>query len=142
MACLLGGAKIALAENAGFVKTSGTRFLLEGSLHYYAGANYWQGMNLGMADAAGGNRERLGRELDHMKALGLVNLRVMALSEGPDSAPYRMRPSLQPAPGVFNEAVFEGLDHLLQNTGPGQTRTIPRIIWRSAASTAWRNRQP
>ena len=49
---------------------------------------------------------------------------VMALSEGPDSALYRMSPSLQPAPGVFNEAVFEGLDHLLHEMNSRNMRAV------------------
>jgi len=115
---------MAAADNAGFVKTAGTRFMLNGAPHFYAGANFWQGMNLGASAAADGDRERLGRELDRLKALGLVNLRVMALSEGPDSAPYRMSPSLQPAPSVFNEAVFEGLDHLLHEMNRRNMRAV------------------
>lgn len=128
LACLAAGLPwrmpIAVAENAGFVKTVGARFMLDGAPHFFAGANFWQGMNLGMDGAAGGDRERLGRELDRMQALGLVNLRVMALSEGPDSEPYRMRPSLQPAPGLFNEAVFAGLDYLLHEMNRRNMRAV------------------
>ena len=65
---------VAVAESAGFVKAVGARFMLDGAPHYFAGANFWQGMNLGMDGAAGGDRERLGHELDRMQALGLVNL--------------------------------------------------------------------
>jgi len=101
------------AENYGYVKVSGTRFTLDGNPYYFIGANLWQGMNLGMADTNGGDRARPSRELDRLMNAGVVNLRVMAASEGPDTEPYRMVPSLQPAAGVFNEQVFEGLDYLL-----------------------------
>jgi mannan endo-1,4-beta-mannosidase len=101
------------AGNYGYVKVSGTAFTLDGRSYCFTGANFWQGMNLGMADTKGGNRARLCRELDRLRNAGIVNLRVMAASEGPDTEPYRMTPSLQPAMGIFNEDVFEGLDYLL-----------------------------
>ncbi|KAI8351816.1 glycoside hydrolase superfamily [Choanephora cucurbitarum] len=74
-------------------------------------------MNLGASEENGGDRARLCQELDQMKAMGVNNLRVMASSEGPDDQPYRMRPSLQPSPGIYNQAIFEGLDYLLDQMG-------------------------
>lgn len=95
-----------------FVKTIGTQFEASGRREVVVGTNFWQGMNLGM-DGADGDRARLGRELDRLRALGINNLRVIAASEGPDSEKYRVLPSLQPSPGVYNEAVFQGLDYFL-----------------------------
>ncbi len=114
----------ALADNYGYVKASGTAFTLDGSPYFFAGANFWQGMNLGMADTNGGDRARLCRELDRLRSAGVVNLRVMASSEGPDTEPYRMSPSLQPAPGIFNEQVFEGLDYLLSEMDARGMRAV------------------
>ncbi|KAG1078184.1 hypothetical protein G6F42_024387 [Rhizopus arrhizus] len=45
--------------------------------------------------------------------MGVNNVRIMASSEGPDDQPYRMRPSLQPNLGEYNENIFQGLDYLL-----------------------------
>jgi mannan endo-1,4-beta-mannosidase len=95
-----------------FIQTEGTHFKIGDQKYYYLGTNFWYGLNLG-SKGAGGNRERLLRELDRLKELGVTNLRVVAGSEGPDTEPYRMVPSLQPAPGVYNEEVFDGLDFLL-----------------------------
>lgn len=98
---------------ANYVTVSGSNFCLGSETYRIRGANYWQGMNLGAMAEYGGDRFRLTEELDQMSAMGINNLRVMASSEGPDTEPYRMRPSLQYAPGQYNEGIFEGLDFLL-----------------------------
>jgi mannan endo-1,4-beta-mannosidase len=41
----------------------------------------------------------------------------MAGSEGPEDEPWRMKPALQPAPGVYNEELLDGLDFLLAEMG-------------------------
>ncbi len=99
-------------ETDGFVSVDGLRFFRYGAPYYYLGTNYWHGMNLA-ADPEGGNRERLIAELDHLKSMGVINLRIMAATEGPDTEPHRAKPSLQPEPGKYNEALLEGLDFLL-----------------------------
>jgi mannan endo-1,4-beta-mannosidase len=124
---LLTAPGLARAANAGFVKASGTHFMLDNGPYYYAGANFWQGMNLGMADTNGGGRARLCRELDRLQAAGAVNLRVMAATEGPDTEPYRITPSLQPAAGVFNESVFQGLDYLLNEMNKRNLRAVMQL---------------
>ncbi|KAI8380203.1 glycoside hydrolase superfamily [Blakeslea trispora] len=100
-----------------FVKVKGTKFYLHDKVYPIKSANYWQGMNLGASEDQGGDKARLRKELDQMKAMGINNLRVMASSEGPDDQPYRMRPSLQISPGVYNQAIFKGLDYLLDQMG-------------------------
>ena len=95
-----------------FIKRDMTGFVRDGKPYTWMGTNFWYGINLG-AKGAVGNRERLLRELDRLAAMGVKNLRVMAGSEGPDTEPFRMLPSLQPAPGQYNQDVLEGLDFLL-----------------------------
>ncbi len=95
-----------------FVRVEGTHFKVGEKNYFFMGTNFWYGLNLG-SKGAGGSRERLTRELDRLKELGVTNLRVVAGSEGPDSEPYRMVPALQTAPGIYNEEVFDGLDFLL-----------------------------
>jgi mannan endo-1,4-beta-mannosidase len=99
-----------------FVKVKGTTFEIGGKPYYYLGTNFWYGLNLA-AKGEGGDRERLLRELDRLKAMGVTNLRVVAGSEGPDTEPYRMLPSLQTEPGKYNENVLDGLDFLLSEMG-------------------------
>ena len=94
-----------------FVTTDGIHFKLNNETYRYAGANIWYGAYLG-ADAAFGNRARLVKELDDLKALGVVNLRILASSE---LSP--LKNSLDPAftikPGDYNDKLLTGLDFLL-----------------------------
>jgi mannan endo-1,4-beta-mannosidase len=99
-----------------FIKVEKNQFIRNGKPYTFMGTNFWYGLNLG-SPGEGGNRERLLRELDRLAAMGVKNLRVMAGSEGPDTEGYRMLPSLQQAPGKYNEDVLEGLDFLLAEMG-------------------------
>src|SRR5437868_12849807 len=63
-----------------FVTVEGGRLSLDGAAYRYTGANIYYGAYLGV-DAPLGNRDRLRRELDALKALGVSNLRVLGASE-------------------------------------------------------------
>ncbi len=95
-----------------FVRVEDGLLVKDGTPYYFAGANLWFGMNLGSA-GEGGDRDRLVRELDRLDALGVDNLRVLAISEGPADEPWRVQPAVQNAPGEIDEALWEGLDVLL-----------------------------
>lgn len=95
-----------------FVKVVDQQFFKNDTPYFYLGTNFWYGMNLGIADNPN-YRERLIRELDQLQSLGINNLRVMAASEGPDTAPWRMSPALQPELGIYNKNLLKGLDFLL-----------------------------
>ncbi|MCU0429460.1 MAG: cellulase family glycosylhydrolase [Cytophagaceae bacterium] len=99
-------------ETNTFVQVKEGKFFRGGKPYYFMGANYWCGMNLGSAGQAG-NRDRLIRELDQMQQMGITNLRIMGLTEGPDNSPYRILPAVQDTPGVFNEEILVGLDFFL-----------------------------
>lgn len=101
------------ASAAGFVRAVGVSFLRDGRPYTFLGTNFWYGMNLG-ADGPSGNRERLLRELDRLAALGVTNLRVLAATEGPESAPWRIVPVLQSSPRDYREEMLLGLDFLLK----------------------------
>jgi len=116
-------AGVCLADNIGFVETSGTTFVVNGERYLYAGVNYWYGMNLGSA-GAGGNRERLHRELDQLRTLGVTNLRIMVGTEGPDTEPWRIVPSLQTAPGIYDPDGLDGLDYLLAEMNERGMRAV------------------
>ena len=103
-------------QGPGFINVNGKQFIWDGKPYYFLGTNFWYGMNLG-SSGQGGDRDRLLRELDHLKKIGVKNLRVMGASEGPDTEPWRMRPALQVAPGEYNEEVLDGLDFLLAEMG-------------------------
>ena len=95
-----------------FVEIKSGRFEKNNGPYYFLGANFWQGMNLG-APGAIGNRELLMRELDQMQKSGITQLRVLALSEGPENEPYRIVPAVQKTPTLLNEDLLKGLDFLL-----------------------------
>jgi mannan endo-1,4-beta-mannosidase len=107
----------------GFVKAEGGQFLRDGKPYRFMGANYWQGMNLG-SPSAGGDRARMKRELDQMQSAGITNLRVLALSEGPDGSPYRILPAVQDSPAVLKEELLQGLDYLLDEMGKRQMTAV------------------
>lgn len=48
------------------------------------------------ASGPGADRNRLLKDLNAMKAMGLTQLRILAATEGPDSEPWRIVPSLTP----------------------------------------------
>lgn len=113
----------ARAQTGEFVRVQDGRFFIGDEPYYFLGTNFWFGMNLGMAGEQG-DRERLLRELDHLERLGLTNLRIMAATEGPHTEPWRVVPALQPEPGVYDEAVLEGLDFLLAEMARRDMRAV------------------
>lgn len=100
------------AQVSDFVRVRGLEFHLNDRPYYFLGTNFWYGMNLAI-DGAAGDRDRLIRELDRLQGLGVNNLRIMGSTEGPDTEPWRVKPSQQRAPGEYNEQVLAGLDFLL-----------------------------
>jgi len=98
-------------ERDEFIRVRGTHFYHGSRPYYYAGTNLWHGCYLGSPGETG-DRERLLRELDTLKANGLVNLRILAASE--ESYIRRsIRPAIQRSPGVLDDSLHAGLDYLL-----------------------------
>ncbi|MBN1155065.1 mannanase [candidate division KSB1 bacterium] len=98
-------------SRSSFVTVDGTQFMIDGEPYYFLGTNMWYGANLGM-EGEKGDRERLIKELDLLREIGVTNLRVMGASEG--LGEYRqVKPAIQPYPGEYNEDVLVGLDFLL-----------------------------
>lgn len=111
-----------ISSGQNFVEVEGGQFVLDGVPYYFIGTNLWYGMHLG--SEVSGDRKRLERELDHLKELGLCNLRIMASSEGPDAAPWRVSPSLQPAPGEYADHLWNGLDFLLSEMAKRDMKAV------------------
>ncbi len=95
-----------------FVKIEDGKFVCQDYPSYFIGTNLWYGSNLA-SEGFGGDRERLHAELDTLKALGINNLRVLVGGDGLDGVNYRIGPTLQKEPGVYNDTIFRGLDYLL-----------------------------
>lgn len=101
---------------AGFVKVDNGHFVRDGKPYYYVGTNFWYGAILG-SEGQGGDRERLARELDEMKRIGIDNLRILVGSDGERGFKTKVEPTLQIAPGVYNDTILAGLDYLLMEMG-------------------------
>lgn len=106
---------VLVKENQSFIKVSGSSFTLGGKPVYVCGTNFWYGPYLGSKGKTG-DRERLLRELDNLKALGITNLRIMGACEDIPSK-ETMQPAIQAKPGVYDEELLDGLDFLLAEMG-------------------------
>lgn len=104
------------AHAEGFVSVKKGVFQREGKPYYYVGTNFWYGAILG-STGQGGDRARLLRELDNLKANGMDNLRILVGSDGERGVKTKVEPTLQIAPGVYNDTIFDGLDFLLAEMG-------------------------
>lgn len=99
------------AEDTEFVTVRDGEFYIGDSVYRYVGANFWYGGLLGAEKY--GDRERLARELDKMKEIGITNLRVLVGGDGAEGIESHIEPVLQTAPGVYNDTLLEGLDYFL-----------------------------
>src|ERR1700744_1253763 len=118
--CLLFSVNASLAQT--FVRADNGHFKSAGHDYYYIGSNFWYGAMLGAKD---GNRARLVKELDLLKANGVNNLRILVGADGPARA-SKVQPSLQTASGVYNKNLLLGLDFLLSEM---QRRGMKAILY-------------
>ncbi len=106
---------------SGFVTVKEGLLSLDGAAYRYTGANMYYGAYLG-ANAPFGNRDRLKRELDALKALGVGNLRILGASE---LSP--LKNSLKPAfhdRQSLNQDLLGGLDFLLAEMAARDMRAV------------------
>ncbi|MFV0417427.1 MAG: beta-mannosidase [Dysgonomonas sp.] len=99
-------------ENPFIYVTENGQFIKNGKPYYYIGTNFWYGAILG-SEGEGGNRERLTKELDSLSAIGVENLRILVGADGVNGIKAKVEPTLQTAPGVYNDTILAGLDFLL-----------------------------
>ncbi len=99
------------ANKQNFISVTGTHFSQKGSTYYVVGANLWYGGYLGSAGKIG-NRMRLAKELDNLKALGINNLRVLAVSEKSDLN-SAVHPSTTNGFDQYDEELLAGLDFFM-----------------------------
>jgi mannan endo-1,4-beta-mannosidase len=134
------------AEDAGFVTVEGTQFRLAGKPYRFVGTNLWYGAYLGSPGSTG-DRARLLKELDHLNAIGVNNIRVLGLSEA--SALRRaVRPAITKKPGQFDEELLTGLDFFLAELAKRDMKAIVYVnnFWQwsggMAQYVAWFTGQP
>ena len=95
-----------------FVKVVNGQFVRGEDTLSFVGTNFWYGPLIA-SEGRGGNRDRLHKELDALKSIGVTNLRILVGSDGPEGIAYKVEPVLQLEPGVYNDTVLRGLDYLL-----------------------------
>lgn len=99
-----------------FIKVENEQFIRNGKPYYYVGANFWYGAILG-SEGEGGNRDRLHKELDYLKSIGVDNLRILVGADGSRGITAKVEPTLQIEPGVYNDTILAGLDYLMMEMG-------------------------
>ena len=120
---LLGACAPKPAEHS-FIKVNADgQFVRDGKPYYFVGANFWYGAILG-SEGEGGNRERLHKELDFLKSIGINNLRVLVGADGENGIKTRVEPSLQVAPGVYNDTILAGLDYFMNELRERDMTTV------------------
>ena len=116
---LMAAMTIPIVGQSKFVTVKDGHFIKDGQPYYYVGTNFWYGAILG-SEGQGGDRQRLCRELDLMKQIGIDNLRILVGSDGERGVTTKVEPTLQVAPGVYNDTILAGLDYLMQELGKRQ----------------------
>lgn len=94
-----------------FVTVNGKHFVRNGKPYYIVGTNMWYGGYLGSTGKVG-DRARLAKELDTLKALGINNLRVMAMSESSAIA-GAVHPAIMNGFSQYDEELLKGMDYFL-----------------------------
>lgn len=106
------------------------QFIKNGKPYYFVGTNFWYGAILG-SKGEGGDRDRLNRELDSLKSIGVTNLRVMVGAEGKEGWKSKINPILQETPGEYNDELLDGLDYLMYQL---QQRDMSAVLY---LANAW-----
>lgn len=110
-------------SNSSFVKVVDGQFIKNGEPYYYVGTNFWYGAILG-SEGEGGNRKRLIEELDSLSAIGVENLRILVGADGLHGVKSKVEPTLQTAPGIYNDTILDGLDFLLYEMGKREMSAV------------------
>ena len=107
------GACTSKTDRQSFIKVDANgQFIRNGKPYYFIGTNFWYGAILA-SEGEGGDRERLHKELDYMKSIGIDNLRVLVGVDGENPIRNRILPALQKEPGIYNDTILSGLDYLM-----------------------------
>ncbi len=135
------------APKSEFITVEDGQFMRDGEPYYFVGTNFWYGAILG-SEGEGGNRERLCKELDFMKANGIDNLRILVGGEGENGLLGKIEPNLQPLPGEYNDDVLDGLDYLMMELGKRDMTAVLYFnnAWEWSGGytqyVAWANNEP
>ena len=107
------------AANVGFVRAQGGQFVLDGAPFRFVGTNAYYLM----VSAAWGDPSYTDQTMALATQLGFSVLRAWAFNDGSNNGPM-----LQPAPGVFDETAFRGLDYVLYKADQAGVRLILTLV--------------
>jgi len=110
------------ADGSEFVSVQNKRLNVEGKAYAFVGANFWYGGYLG-AEGDIGDPSRLRRELDHLKSLGVTNLRVLGASEQ-SILKASLSPGIQNSDGAYRSDLLRGLDVLLDEMAKRDMKAV------------------
>lgn len=113
-----------------FITAEGTRLVNDSASYKFMGTNMWYASILG-STGEGGNRERLCKELDILKSIGVTNLRILAGPDAGSALANPAKPYLQQAPGVLNDTLLAGLDYTIAEL---EKRNMHAVIY---LNNAW-----
>ena len=126
------------SHQSGFVKVSGTQFILDSNPYRFVGTNFWYGAYLGMPENRG-DRGRLLKELDALHENGIDNLRILAASELMNHT-RGSKPSMLNSPTEYNQDLLLGLDFLLDEMAKRDMKAVIFLnnFWEwSGGMTVW-----
>ena len=107
----LSATAVVAVSGKNFVSAKNTHFMKDGKTYFIVGSNFWYGAYLGKPDSVA-ERARLYKELDNLQAMGVNNLRVLAVSEKTEMT-SAVKPTTTQAPGQYDENLLVGLDYFL-----------------------------
>ena len=110
----------AIGQAQKMITVKDNQFIKNGKAYHFIGTNYWYGSMIG---AKTGDRKRLLKELDELKANGITNLRILVGAEG-GNQDYTVTPALQPTKNSYNTELLEGLDYVLSEMGKRDLNAI------------------
>lgn len=113
-----------------FITAKEKQLIKDGKPYTFVGCNIWYASILG-STGQGGNRERLIRELDELKELGVTNVRILTGPDAGSDFANPAKPYLQTAPGVLNDTILEGLDYTIAEL---EKRNMDAVIY---LNNAW-----
>ncbi|MCZ8196917.1 MAG: cellulase family glycosylhydrolase [Flavobacterium sp.] len=111
---------LASCSSKKFISVKDSEFIKDGKPYNFIGTNYWYGAMIG---AKNGDRTRLLKELDELKANRITNLRILVGAEGGDQD-FTVTPALQTEKGKYNQELLEGLDFVLAEMGKRNLNAI------------------
>ena len=112
------------------ITQQGVQLMKNGKPYHYIGTNMWYASVLG-STGEGGDRERLCRELDYLKGIGVTNLRILSGPDAGSDLANPAKPYLQSAPGVLNDTILRGLDFVIAEL---EKRDMEAVIY---LNNAW-----